>query len=65
MVVWLRVRPGDRRVAGSILDSADFLTNSYGHSSVISTFFLGGQFFFSFFNATGANGKIGKTALYM
>ena len=28
VVVWLKDRPGDRRVAGSILESTDFLTNS-------------------------------------
>ena len=28
MVVWLRDWPGDRRVAGSIPETTDFLTNS-------------------------------------
>ena len=33
VVVWLRVRPGDRRVAGSIPESTDFLTNSSGQAT--------------------------------
>ena len=32
-VVWLRVRPSDRIVAGSIPESTDFLTNSSGQAS--------------------------------
>ena len=33
VVMWLRDRPGDRRVSGSIPDSIDFLTNSFGQAT--------------------------------
>ena len=33
LVVWLRFRPADRRVAGSIPDSTNFLTNSSGQTT--------------------------------
>ena len=33
MVVWLRFRPVDRRVAGSIPESTNFLTNSSGQAT--------------------------------
>ena len=33
LVVWLRFRPMDRRVAGSIPDSTNFLTNSSGQAT--------------------------------
>ena len=33
MVVWLRFRPVDQRVAGSIPDSTNFLTNSFGQAT--------------------------------
>ena len=33
LVVWLRCRPVDRMVAGSIPDSTNFLTNSFGQAT--------------------------------
>ena len=33
MVVWLGFRPVDRRVAGSIPESTNFLTNSSGQAT--------------------------------
>ena len=33
LVVWLRFRPVDRRVAGSIPESSNFLTNSFGQAT--------------------------------
>ena len=33
LVVWLRCRHGDRRVAGSIPDSTNFLTNGSGQAT--------------------------------
>ena len=33
LVVWLRFRPVDRRVAGSIPESTNFLTNSSGQAT--------------------------------
>ena len=33
VVVWLRDRPGDQRVAGLIPESTDFLTNSSGQAT--------------------------------
>ena len=33
VVAWLKVRPGDWKVAGSIPESTDFLTNSSGQAT--------------------------------
>ena len=38
MVVWLRDWPRDRRIAGSIPETINFLTNSSGHATLVSLF---------------------------